>query len=89
MAHRIMGALDIITGLWILLLNYNLSGEKIGVMLAGYLIIKGIVFRDSFMSYIDIAVAVYALFAIIVGFNALIAWICMLYLVQKGIFSFF
>jgi len=89
MVQRIMGVLDIIAGLWILLMNYDVGLPKIGAMLAGYLIIKGIIFRESIMSYIDIAVAVYVFFAILAGFNTVLAWVCMIYLVQKGIVSFF
>ncbi|MBW3012710.1 hypothetical protein KY325_00920 [Candidatus Woesearchaeota archaeon] len=89
MVHQAMGFVDLMAGLWILLLNYSYGSNKIGVLFAGYLIIKGLVFRGSFMSYVDIAVAVYLLFGMLVGFNTVLAWVCAAYLVQKGIISFF
>ncbi|MCK4669874.1 MAG: hypothetical protein KAT43_01630 [Nanoarchaeota archaeon] len=86
---QVLGVLDILAGIWLVLLNYDLGGTSIGGLLAGYLFIKGIFFRDNVMSYVDIVCGIFIILLMFGMHTKLIYLIPAIYLVQKGIMSFF
>ncbi|MGV8163158.1 MAG: hypothetical protein ACP5N2_07545 [Candidatus Nanoarchaeia archaeon] len=84
---RLLGFLDFLTGVMILLYHYDIAGTRIFVSFIMYLLIKGIVFRLDFASFIDITVAIYMIFMFFQPVTV-ITYIAAIYLFQKSITSF-
>lgn len=84
----LLGILDIISGIWIIVLNYGLGLSAIGGLLAGYLILKGVFFRENFMSYVDLFCGAFMLFILFGMQTKFLYLIPAVYLMQKGIISF-
>ncbi|MFH1455877.1 MAG: hypothetical protein ABIF40_02920 [archaeon] len=83
----ILGAIDILAGLSLLLLKFGLFEPFAWVMLI-LLTIKSLPFITSFASIVDLLAAAFILLAIFGTFNA-ISVLAILWLLQKGLFSFF
>ncbi|MBW3011186.1 hypothetical protein KY335_03405 [Candidatus Woesearchaeota archaeon] len=85
---KILGTLDILAGVWTILLNFSIGGMIIGIILAGYLLLKGILFRESFLGYVDIFCAVF-IFILVAGVHTKYFFLIpAIYLFQKGIVSY-
>lgn len=83
---KIMGIMDILSGLTIILFTYDLIGLKALLAFLVYLIVKGIAFRGDLASIGDFGISIYMIFMIFLPLP-LISFIVALYLFQKGIFS--
>ena len=92
MIVKILGVLDIITALvFILSTLFSFVPTNLIIIVASYLLIKGIIFtliRD-FVSIIDIAIAGIIFLTLIIDVNQGINAVVFLFLLQKGIFSMF
>jgi len=80
---KILGILDIISGIILILLNYfNLS---FGWIFVAYIIIKAVIFF-SWISVVDFAVGVIFILSLL-GMHSILSIIAAVFLIQKGIFS--
>jgi len=82
----LFGLLDILAGISLLLLKFNV--DFYGLFFAIYLIIKGIVFIRYLASIADMVAGLMLLYAIYTGHFAIINYAAIIWLVQKGSFSF-
>jgi hypothetical protein len=85
---KIFGILDLIAGVILILLKFNLVSYTIAWIFIIYLILKGLIFIKSIASILDIVSSVFMILAVY-GFYNVITWIFVLWLIQKGFFSFF
>ncbi len=85
MIVKILGLMDVISGIVLGLAYYELFGQ-IAVICALYLLIKGIIFFGSFATWIDLITAI-VFFLVIYGVSGVWVWIFIIWLMQKGIFS--
>ncbi|MFA6073568.1 MAG: hypothetical protein WC758_05625 [Candidatus Woesearchaeota archaeon] len=83
---RILGFLDFLSGLMILLFQYDVIGTRLLMSFIAYLLIKGIVFRGDFASFIDTVIAIYMIFMIFLPITVL-SYIAAIYLFQKSVTS--
>ncbi len=88
MIVKILGALDLLTGVMILLFQYDVIGIRLLISFIVYLLLKGLLFRMNFASFVDIVIAIYMIFMIFVPV-AVLSYIAAIYLFQKGAVSFF
>ena len=87
MIVRFLGIMDLFAGVMLFLLRFSF-GEGVGGWLGIYLIVKGIVFISNFVSVMDILAGI----MMVLAANDLyfsFTWIFVLWLLQKGFFSFF
>ncbi len=82
----ILGLLDILSGIFFGLSYFGFFKE-ITVIFAIYLLIKSIIFIKGFASWIDIITAI-IMFLVIYGLHDIWIWIFVMWLLQKGFFSF-
>lgn len=85
----ILGILDVLVAI-ILLVSYLVIFDKLLIVAAFYLIIKGALFWKSWASWIDIIIGLFIF--TLVFFNWHIFWILFiaaLYLLQKGVITLF
>lgn len=86
MIIKIMGLMDIISGVTILLFHYELIPIRFLLAAILYLAIKGIAFRGDPASFIDIGIAIYMVIMLLNPFT-IPSYIAAIYLFQKGISS--
>ncbi len=84
----VLGILDILAGLSIFTLNFSWGPMLIGFF-AIYLIIKSLPFLNSIASILDLCVAGVFVFALMGFAHTALSALAALWLIQKGIFSFF
>jgi hypothetical protein len=84
----LLGIMDILTAVFIVLGNYHLASLRFFMTFIIYLLVKGIVFRGDLASFIDLAIAVYMILMIFFPITV-VSFIAAIYLIQKGILSFF
>lgn len=85
MLITLLGLLDVSAGIVLLLLRFG-YGEIIGAALAVCLLCKSVYFMSDIASIVDIAAAIFLGLAAL-GFYHAIAYIFVLWLLQKGISS--
>jgi hypothetical protein len=85
---RALGFLDFLTGIMILLFQYDVIGTRLFLSFIFYLILKGIIFRGDFASFVDLVIAVYMIFMIFMPIT-IVTYIAAIYLFQKSATSFF
>ncbi len=83
---KLMGALDLITGITIILFHYDLIGLRLFLTFTLYLLLKGFMFKGDLASMVDFAVGAYMLLMLILPITIL-TYICAIYLFQKSISS--
>jgi len=84
---KILGLLDLAVLACITLVFLDYSPGKILIWAIFYLVIKGIIFRWDFNSWLDMSIAVYALM-LILGLKLGIVYVfVLLYMGQKGLLS--
>ena len=83
---KILGMMDIFSGLLILILKFGFF-QDIGLIFALYLAVKSMIFIKDFASVIDLVTALF-FFLAAVGFYFSFTWIFSIWLLQKGIFTF-
>lgn len=87
MVVKILGAADLLAALSIVLLKFGII-PTMALVLAIYLIIKGVVFIKNISSIVDIAAGAAMLIAFYGNFN-IATWIAAIWLTQKGVMSLF
>jgi len=84
----LLGILDILAGLSIFTIKFSWGPMLIGFF-SLYLIVKSLPFLNSIASILDLCVAGIFVFAIMGFSHTALSAIAALWLIQKGIFSFF
>ncbi|MBU2638960.1 MAG: hypothetical protein KJ955_08360 [Nanoarchaeota archaeon] len=87
MLVKIFGIMDIIAAAVLLLLRWDI-GKIAGIVLAVYIIGKSLYFIADVASIIDLAAGAFLILAVF-GFYHVITYIFILWLLQKGVSSFF
>ncbi len=82
---RIFGVLDIIAAISLVFVSWGF-GNNVALIFAVYLIIKGLLFLTSFISWLDLMMGVVIILAVF-GYVGIISWISFVLLIQKGFFS--
>lgn len=85
MIVQLFGILDVLAALSVVLLKFKIF-SVMALALGLYLIIKGLIFIKSVISWIDLACGIIIIISYI-GFFSILSWIVALWLVQKGVFS--
>jgi hypothetical protein len=80
---RILGVLDFLTGVMILLYQYEVIGMRLFFSFIFYLLAKGIIFRMDFASFVDIVISIYMIFMLFLPIPVL-TYIAAIYLFQKS-----
>ncbi|MCX6711485.1 MAG: hypothetical protein NT139_00400 [Candidatus Woesearchaeota archaeon] len=80
---RLLGVLDVLSGVVLILLRFKIA-TSIAWFFAIYLIIKGLIFIVNLVSIFDIATGVVMIFAIYGSYN-IITWLFVIWISQKGL----
>jgi hypothetical protein len=80
---RILGFMDFLTGVMILLYQYDVAGTRLFMSFIAYLLIKGIIFRLDFASFVDLVIAIYMIFMLFLPITV-VTYIAAIYLFQKS-----
>tara|TARA_Y100000310_G_C20128327_1_gene554675 strand:- start:245 stop:508 length:264 start_codon:yes stop_codon:yes gene_type:complete len=83
-----LGVLDILAAIAIIALHFSVHWWKLPVLVMLYLVVKGLSFWRDPQSYVDMFIGIYVWF-IFFGFVSFIDYLLAIYLVQKGVASFF
>lgn len=89
MLVKILGACDLMSALWIMLLHFDVLGSnQIGFFFGIYLVVKGYLFRENLVSYVDLFAGVYL---ILMGFGIsnFLSYLFAIWLAQKSLVSLF
>ncbi len=89
MLVKFLGVLDLVAAAWMILAQNHIVSIRIGLVVFAYLLLKGYIFRDNWISYIDFIVGIYALFLMFGTSSMLLSYLFAIYLVQKAIYSIF
>ena len=87
MIVQFLGFLDFFSGVLLLALQFH-HWTALGIWFGLYLIVKGITFASNIVSVMDILSGVMLILAA-GGYTFPLAWVFVLWLLQKGFFSFF
>jgi len=82
----LLGIMDILAGLSLAILKFKVF--NLAWFFVGYLILKAIIFFNPFGSLMDVLSAIFIALAMFQIYNFL-TWLFVLWLIQKGILSFF
>ena len=85
MLIKLFGLLDILVGLSLVLLRFDLF-PIFSLIFGIYLIIKALIFIKSGISIIDLISGVIVIISFL-GFFSVLSWIVVVSLIQKGLFS--
>lgn len=88
MIIKLLGFLDLMSGIILALLHFNIISWNIAFGFALYLIFKGIIFKADFMSLFDLLMGVYMVLMLF-GIRTFISFIFLGYSAYKTIISFF
>lgn len=83
---KFFGIADLLTAAVIVLLQFSLISWNIAFAFAAYIVVKGIIFKGSIASYLDIASGLYMVLMFF-GLKIFLAYVVAAYLAQKGILS--
>ncbi len=84
---KIMGLADLLSAFIILLLQLDVLGWRLAFVVAAYLFAKAYAFKGDFASILDGITGFYVLLMML-GLHTFLAYIFMIYLLQKGLMSF-
>lgn len=82
----IMGLLDLVAGVMVFFAKFGMF-FSVSLVLATYLIIKGLIFWKSVTSILDVVCGI-VIILLAFGYGIPFYWLASIWLVQKGIFSF-
>lgn len=85
MEVKILGIVDLLAGLSLILLKFNLL-KQFALIVGLVLLIKSLMFLGNIASFIDI-IAVAVIVLAFFGVYGIVSWISVVWLVQKGLFS--
>jgi hypothetical protein len=88
MILKFLGILDIISGIVLILSTYDFMYWRIAFLFSVYLILKGVVWRGSIPSFLDLCIGIYLLMSIFFA-SSFISWIAAGYLWLKALQSMF
>lgn len=81
---KIMSLLDIVTAIVMILYQYGSVNFRLLATFIAYLLVKFIMFRGDFASFLDLCIAIYMILMTFVGVPIL-TWIAAIYLIQKAL----
>jgi len=88
MIIKLLGFLDLLTALVIVLIQHDFySGFRLPFVCLIYLAIKAYAYKGDVASFIDGVVGVYFIFLMFNLNFIVISYLCVIYLVQKGVMS--
>lgn len=87
MLVRLLGFMDLVAGMVLFLMKFQVA-ESWGVVIGLFLLAKALVFITDVVSVMDLLAAIVLLLAS-QGYYYFFTWIFVLWLLQKGFFSFF
>ena len=87
MIVNIFGIMDFLASIAFVMISFGWF-KGFAIFMAVYLIIKGIIFFSDIISWIDFACGAYLLL-IVIGVSPLLSVLCIIWLLQKAIISFF
>ncbi|MCF7866529.1 hypothetical protein K9L67_04025 [Candidatus Woesearchaeota archaeon] len=90
MIIKLLGLLDLLTGLFILLYNFELLGIKLFISAILYLLIKGLAFRGDTASFTDLGIAIFMILMIFSPHTSLLTVLSLIttvWMFQKGAIS--
>ena len=87
MLVKLLGIVDLFAGVVLLLLRFGF-GTDVALWLGIYLMVKGVVFIANVVSMMDILAGIMMVLAAF-DFYFSFTWVFVLWLLQKGFFSFF
>lgn len=87
MIVRLLGFMDLLAGITLFFMKFQIA-ESLGLVLGLFLLAKALAFITDVVSVMDLLAAIALLFAS-QGHYSFITWIFVLWLLQKGFFSFF
>ena len=87
MIVNLFGIMDFFASIAFIMASFGWF-KGFAIFMALYLIIKGIIFFTDIVSWVDLACGVY-LFLIIAGVSPILSVLCIIWLLQKAIISFF
>jgi len=84
----VFGLLDIVSALVLVLLKFGLL-NKLGFIVGGYLVIKGLFFlvMKDWLSILDVLSGLFIFYVFVFGSFPLIGWVFFIWLLQKGVIS--
>ncbi len=82
----LLSILDFLSGLFMLLLHFDIIGWRAAFGFAIYLITKGIAFRFEFLSIIDLLMGIYLIFMFF-GIKTFLIYVFLAYVVYKLVIS--
>lgn len=85
---KLMGLMDLLSIAVLLLFRYGVVSQKVLIIAAIYLMIKGILFFKNIVSLIDFGVAIIFALALFGVYNVL-TWIAIIWILQKAALSLF
>lgn len=89
MILKFLGTMDIIAGIVLLLSSYDLWAPwRLVFLFSIYLIIKGVAWRGSLPSFMDLCIGVYMIMSIFFA-STMISWFAFAYLGIKALQSIF
>ena len=87
MVVKLFGLLDLVAAIVFILVQWDI-GISLAYVIAGYLILKALMFIGDFSSWIDLIAGVYLLF-VVFDVHSFFSVIFVLWLGQKAVFSLF
>lgn len=87
MIIRLLGFMDLFAGITLFLMKFQIV-ESLGLILGLFILAKALVFISDVVSVMDL-LAAFALILASQGHYYFLTWIFVLWLMQKGFFSFF
>jgi len=87
MEVKILGLVDLLAGISLFLLKFNLF-KQFAIIMGIILLVKSIMFLGNIVSLIDI-IAVVVIFLAFMNIYGIITWLVVIWLIQKGVFSLF
>jgi len=87
MIAKLMGLLDLLSGVYLLLLHFGFVSWRAAFGFAFYMIAKGYLFKADFLSLIDLLMGVYMILAMF-GIKTFLAYVFFAYIVYKFFISF-
>ena len=86
MMTKLLGFFDMVAAIVMVLYQYDVTGFRIVLSFAAYLILKGIIFFGDLFSVIDGIVGIYMIIMFFIH-SSTVTWIFAIYLILKSIWS--
>jgi len=88
MIIKVLGFLDLISALWLILVQLGFAPLGATTMLSAYLVLKTFLFKRDWASYVDMLVGAYMTIAVLTGIkHVIITTVFFIWLLQKAVLS--